>query len=77
MSFTTLPPITISPLPISSRPRDHAQQRRLAAPRGPDQHRELAVGDVDVHAADHVRAAEMFVDVADVDGCHYFPSTTT
>ena len=31
-------------------PRDHAQQRRLAAPRGADQHRELAVGDVDVDA---------------------------
>ena len=27
------------------KPRDHAQQRRLAAARGADQHRELAVGD--------------------------------
>ena len=53
-------------------PRDHAQQRRLAAARGPDQHRELAVGDVDVDAADHVGAAEVLVDVADVDGGHLF-----
>jgi hypothetical protein len=53
-------------------PRDHAQQRRLAAPRGADQHRELAVGDVDVDAADHVGAAEVFMDVEDVDGGHLF-----
>ncbi len=33
-------------------PGDHPQQRRLAAARWADQHRELAVGDVDVDAMD-------------------------
>ena len=36
-------------------PGDHAQQRRLAAARRTDQHAELAVGDLDVDAADDVR----------------------
>jgi hypothetical protein len=41
--------------------RDHAQQGGLAAARGPHQHRELPVLDVDVHAADDVRGAEVLL----------------
>ena len=50
-SLTTSPPIAISPSVMSSRPGDHAQRRRLAAARRPDQHDELLVGDVEIDAA--------------------------
>ncbi len=65
-------------------PGDHPQQRGLAAPGGADQHAELAVGDVDVHAADHVRRPEVLVHLADDDAGHALapqglrePATTT
>jgi hypothetical protein len=62
--------------------RDHPEQRRLAAARGSHQHRELAVGDVDVHAVDHRGRAEALLDVPQLDGGHVpspqaRPSTTT
>ena len=56
-------------------PRDHAQQRRLAAARRTDQHAELAVGDLDVDAADHVRRSEPLVHCADGDACHVASSS--
>jgi hypothetical protein len=46
-------------------PGDHPQQRRLAAARRTDQHAELAVGDRDVDAADHVRRSEVFLYAGD------------
>ena len=45
-------------------PGDHAQRRRLAAARGPDQHDELAVFDVEVEVVDDLDAA--LVDLVDV-----------
>ena len=38
--------------------RQHAQQRRLAAARRPDQHHELAILDVEADAVDDLGAAE-------------------
>ena len=49
---------------------DHAQQGRLATARWADEHREPAVGNLDVDATDDVRAAEVLVDGADMDGGH-------
>ena len=51
-------------------PGDHPQQRRLAAAGRADQHAELAVGDRDVDAADHVRRAEVLLHRPNVDGRH-------
>jgi hypothetical protein len=48
----------------------HAQQGGLAAARGPDQHHELAVGDVEAQALDDLGLAEGFLDVAEGYGCH-------
>ncbi len=41
---------------MSSRPGQHAQRRRLATPRRPDEHHELAVLDVEVEVVDGARA---------------------
>ena len=41
-SLTTRSPMQIAPAVTSSRPGDHAQRRRLAAARRPEQHQELA-----------------------------------
>ena len=49
---------------------DHPQQRGLAAPRRADQHRELAVGDVEVDAAHDRDIAEALLDVAHAHGGH-------
>ena len=46
---------------------EHAQQGGLAAARGADQHDELAVGDVDRYAVDHLDGAVGLADVADGD----------
>ena len=51
-------------------PGHHPQQRGLAAARGADQDDELAVRDVDLDAVQDVRAAEVLVDLADLDRCH-------
>ena len=51
-------------------PRDHAQQRRLAAARGPDQHDEFAIGNVEVDVVHHDHAVEALGDVADVHCSH-------
>jgi hypothetical protein len=40
---------------------DHPQERRLAASRRSDQHAELAVADLDIDAADHMRRPEPLV----------------
>ena len=50
-SLTTSPPIAMSPPVISSSPAIMRSVVRLAAARGPDQHDELLVGDVEVDAA--------------------------
>jgi hypothetical protein len=52
-------------------PGDHAQKGRLAATRRSDQHAELAVGDFDVDAADHVRRSEILAHLADAYCRHY------
>ena len=54
--------------------RDHAQQRRLAAAGRADQHAELAVGNVDVDAANHLRRAEVLLHCLDAYRCHLPPS---
>jgi hypothetical protein len=55
--------------------RDHAQQRRLAATRRPDQHAEFAVRDRDVHAVDDAGGAERLEHAFEIDCCHgYLPA---
>src|SRR5439155_24667889 len=43
--------------------REHPQQRRFAAARGPDQDHELAILDVEAQVVDDLRGAERFLDV--------------
>src|SRR5258706_15125136 len=50
---------------------EHAQQRRLAAARGPDQHHELTVGDVQGYSMDDLRRAERLVNIRERDRSHY------
>ena len=57
-------------------PRDHAQQGRLAAARGADQHHELAVGDFEVDALHHRGRAVGLVHPADAHRCHENPVRT-
>ena len=49
---TSSPPMAMVPSVTSSSLGDHAQQRRLAAAGRPDEHEELAVGDVEVDRVD-------------------------
>ena len=51
-------------LPVGDRlePGDHAQQRRLAAPRRADEHEELAVVQIEAHVLDGGVAGERLVD---------------
>jgi hypothetical protein len=51
-------------------PRQHAQQRRLAAAAGADEHRELAVRYVDVDAAYHLGASERLLYSPYLNRCH-------
>ena len=55
-SFTTSSPTRTVPPVISSRPGDHAQRARLAAPGRADEDDELAVGDLEVELVDGPRA---------------------
>ncbi len=58
--------------PVGDRlePRDHPQQRRLAATRRPDEHDELARADRQVDAVDDARVAVRLGDVAKLDVGH-------
>jgi hypothetical protein len=49
---------------------DHAQRRRLAAARRPEQGQELAIGDVDADVVDGCRRAEALRDRVEVDDRH-------
>jgi hypothetical protein len=51
-------------------PGEHAQQRRLAAARRPDQHHELAVGDVERDAVQDFGFSEVFFDFLKCDRSH-------
>ena len=57
--LTMRPPMSISPRGDGLEPGDHAQQRRLAAAGGADQHAELAVADLEVDALDGLEAARI------------------
>ena len=52
---------------------DHPQQRGLAAAGRPDEHAELAVGDRDVDATDHVGRTEPLLDAGDLHRGHGTP----
>ena len=54
-------------------PGDHAQGRALAAPRRPDQHDELAIGDVEIDPANRGGLVEGLDDVAERDLRHLIP----
>ena len=56
-------------------PRDHAQERRLAAARRSHQHDEFAVIDEHVDAVDYFGRSKGLSDVADRDGRHGCSST--
>ena len=57
-------------------PGDHPQQRRFSAARRPDQNDELAVGNADRHAVDHLHGAVGLAHIDDIDRSHAsFPST--
>src|SRR3546814_7288835 len=51
-------------------PRDHAQQRRFAAARRPDDDHELAVGDREIDAVEHRRVAERLAHARQPDVGH-------
>jgi hypothetical protein len=71
--LTTRGPIRISPSGYLLEPGDHAQQRRLAAARGSDQHQELTVGDAEVDVIDReVSTAVDLGDLRELDGGHSF-----
>ena len=72
--FTTRSPIRIVPGGDALEPGDHPQQRRLAAARRPDQHRELAVLDVEVDPVDHLHRAVGLPQAAHRDLRHALPS---
>src|SRR5207244_13064569 len=58
-------------------PGDHAQQRRLAAAGGTDDHNELAIRHIRGDAVDHLEAAVVFSDVAEGELGHYFSVSTS
>ena len=66
--FTTRSPIVIVPSVIALEPGDHAQRRRLAAARRPDEDEELAVCDVDREVLNRVDVP--LVDLVDVFELH-------
>ena len=73
-SLTTRSPIEIVAGGDVLQPGDHAQQGRLAAAGGADQHDELAVLDRDRHAVQDLKAAKRFAHVADLHRRHLVPS---
>ena len=58
------------PRGLRLQPGDDPQERGLAAARGAEQHDELAVGDVEVHALEHVGLAEGLADLVDLELGH-------
>src|SRR5207253_11418779 len=57
-------------------PGDHAQERRLAAARRPDDHHEFAVGNCGADAVDHLGVAVALAHVVERDLGHYFSVST-
>ena len=54
-------------------PRDHAQKRRFAAARRPDQNHKLAIRDIDIHPVHHLLRPVGFAQIADVNFGHASP----
>jgi len=52
------PPMKISPAVGSLQPRDHAEQRGLAASGRAEQHQELALANREVHVVDRIELRE-------------------
>ncbi len=52
---------------------DGAKERALAAARGPKEADELAVGDVEIDAFQHVQRAEALAEIFDTDRCQRIP----
>src|SRR5947209_6793109 len=55
-------------------PRNHAQQSRLPASGGADQHNEFAIANGDIDAVDDLRRTERLFDVADSNRRHSYSS---
>ena len=51
-------------------PGDQAQQRRLAAARGTDDHQHLAIGECQIDAVQHVDQAEALAQAVEFQGRH-------
>ena len=58
-------------------PRQHSQQRRLAAAGRPDEHHEFAVVDVEADAVDDLGRAIGLLDVLECDGRHFVSSSSS
>ena len=69
-SAISLPPIWMEPDGDVLKPRDEPEQRGLAAARGPDEHAELAVRDVEIDALDDIDRAKALLDVSQRDLRH-------
>ena len=67
---TGSPSMAIEPPSVSSRPGDGAQEGGLAAARGADEDAELALGDVEIDAAQGVDLAVVFLQTTDRQACH-------
>ena len=64
-SFTSRSPMYSRPGGDRLEPGDHAQRRALAAPRRADEHDELAVGDIEIHAVHRDVLGPVLIDFAD------------
>ena len=65
--ITSSPSISIEPRSGSQDAEDALQQHRLAGARAADHHDQLALGDVEIDAVQHLLGAEALVQVADAD----------